>query len=266
MTTVRDIEQYLYAWAPRELAESWDNVGLLVGDPEAEVRRVLVALDVTPQVVAEAIEKDCQLIAAHHPVMNCAWNQVQTVRTDDRQGRVLTELIRHGIAAICMHTNLDAAEGGVNEVLAGIFGMQDWEGFADGCGRVGEVDPITVPELARKAQAVLGGRCNRPRSGPAVQVKFADTGRTVRRLAVISGAGGSMFEDALAVGADCLLTGEANHHAAIDAVRLGLSLVAAGHYATEFPVCAAIADRLRTAFPELEVRVSGENRDPFTYI
>ena len=123
-----------------------------------------------------------------------------------------------------------------------------------------------VPELARKAQAVLGGRCNRPRSGPAVQVKFADTGKTVKRLAVISGAGGSMFEDALAVGADCLLTGEANHHAAIDAVRLGLSLVAAGHYATEFPVCAAIADRLRTAFPELEVRVSGENRDPFTYI
>ena len=98
MTTVRDIEQYLYAWAPRELAESWDNVGLLVGDPEAEVRRVLVALDVTPQVVDEAIEKDCQLIAAHHPVMNCAWNQVQTVRTDDRQGRVLTELMdRYGM-------------------------------------------------------------------------------------------------------------------------------------------------------------------------
>ena len=174
--------------------------------------------------------------------------------------------VEKGISAICMHTNLDAAEGGVNEVLAGIFGMRDWKVFADGCGRVGEVEPITVPELARKAQAVLGGRCNRPRSGPAVQVKFADTGRTVKRLAVISGAGGSMFEDALAVGADCLLTGEANHHAAIDAVRLGLSLVAAGHYATEFPVCAAIADRLRTAFPELEVRVSGENRDPFTYI
>ncbi len=165
-----------------------------------------------------------------------------------------------------MHTNLDAAEGGVNEVLAGIFGMRDWEVFADGCGRVGEVDPIAVPELARKAQAVLGGRCNRPRSGPAVQVKFADTGRTVKRLAVISGAGGSMFEDALAVGADCLLTGEANHHAAIDAVRLGLSLVAAGHYATEFPVCAAITDRLHAVFPELEVRVSGENRDPYTYL
>ena len=266
MTTVRDIEQYLYAWAPRELAESWDNVGLLVGDPEAEVRRVLVALDVTPQVVDEAIEKDCQLIAAHHPVMNCAWNQVQTVRTDDRQGRVLTELIRHGIAAICMHTNLDAAEGGVNDVLADLFGIRQRTAFADGCGRVGDIDPITVPELAALAQRKLAALCNAPDTGTAVQVKFADTGKPVRRLAVISGAGGSLFAEAIAEGADCLLTGEANHHAAIDAVRLGLSLVAAGHYATEFPVCAAIADRLHAAFPELEVRVSGENRDPYTYL
>ena len=211
------------------------------------------------EVVAEAAAKQCEMIVSHHPVI---FDPLKRLSPQD----VPFQLVRAGISAICMHTNLDAAEGGVNEVLAGMFGMRNWEPFAGGCGRVGEVDLITVPELARKAQAVLGGRCNRPRSGPAVQVKFADTGRTVKRLAVISGAGGSMFEDALAVGADCLLTGEANHHAAIDAVRLGLSLVAAGHYATEFPVCAAIADRLRAAFPELEVRVSGENRDPFTYI
>ena len=266
MTTVRDIEQYLYAWAPRELAESWDNVGLLVGDPEVEVHRVLVALYVTPQVVDEAIEKDCQLIAAHHPVMNCAWHQVQTVRTDDRQGRVLTELIRHGIAAICMHTNLDAAEGGVNEVLAGIFDMKNMETFAEGCGRVGAIEEITVPELARKAQQELAARCNQPKNGPAVQVKFVDAGKPVKRLAVISGAGGSLFADALAMGADCLLTGEANHHHAIDAKRLGLSLIAAGHYATEFPVTAAVAAKLRAALPELEVLVSTENRDPYTYL
>ncbi len=258
MTTVQQVYEVMQRLAPPELAEHWDNPGLLV-DCGGEVRRVLVTLDITPEVVAEAAAKRCTVIAAHHPVI---FDPLKRLCSAD----VPYQLVQAGISAICMHTNLDAAEGGVNEVLAGIFGMQDWEVFADGCGRVGEVDPITVPELARKAQAVLGGRCNRPGSGPAVQVKFADTGRTAKRLAVISGAGGSMFEDALAVGADCLLTGEANHHAAIDAVRLGLSLVAAGHYATEFPVCAAIADRLRTAFPELEVRVSGENRDPFTYI
>lgn len=258
MTTVRQVYEAMQAIAPLELAEHWDNPGLLV-DCGGQMHRVLAALDITPEVVAEAAAKQCEMIVSHHPVI---FDPLKKIGPQD----VPFQLVQAGISAICMHTNLDAAEGGVNEVLAGIFGMQDWEGFADGCGRVGEVDPITVPELARKAQAVLGGRCNRPRSGPAVQVKFADTGRTVKRLAVISGAGGSMFEDALAVGADCLLTGEANHHAAIDAVRLGLSLVAAGHYATEFPVCAAIADRLHAAFPELEVRVSGENRDPFTYI
>ena len=258
MTTVQQVYEGMQRLAPPELAEHWDNPGLLV-DCGGAVRRVLVTLDITPEVVAEAAAKQCTVIVAHHPVI---FDPLKRLCPAD----VPYQLVQVGISAICMHTNLDAAEGGVNEVLAGIFGMRDWEVFADGCGRVGEVDPITVPELARKAQAVLGGRCNRPRSGPAVQVKFADAGKTVKRLAVISGAGGSMFEDALAVGADCLLTGEANHHAAIDAVRLGLSLVAAGHYATEFPVCAAIADRLRTAFPELEVRVSGENRDPFTYI
>lgn len=258
MITVNQVYEAMQAIAPLELAESWDNPGLLV-DCGGQMHRVLAALDITPEVVAEAAAKQCEMIVSHHPVI---FDPLKKIGPQD----VPFQLVQAGISAICMHTNLDAAEGGVNEVLAGIFGMQDWEVFADGCGRVGEVDPITVPELARKAQTVLGGRCNRPRSGPAVQVKFADTGRTVKRLAVISGAGGSMFEDALAVGADCLLTGEANHHAAIDAVRLGLSLVAAGHYATEFPVCAAIADRLRTAFPELEVRVSGENRDPFTYI
>ena len=88
----------------------------------------------------------------------------------------------------------------------------------------------------------------------------------MRRLAVISGAGGSLFEDAIAQGADCLLTGEANHHHAIDAKRLGLSLIAAGHYATEFPVTAAVAEKLRTAFPELEILVSEDARDPYTYL
>ena len=165
-----------------------------------------------------------------------------------------------------MHTNLDAAEGGVNDVLADLFGIRQRTAFADGCGRVGEIDPLTVPELAALAQRKLAALCNAPDTGTAVQVKFADTGKPVRRLAVISGAGGSLFAEAIAEGADCLLTGEANHHHALDAKRLGLSLIAAGHYATEFPVTAAVASALRAALPELEVLVSTENRDPYTYL
>ena len=258
-TTVHQIYEAMTRIAPPDLAESWDNVGLLV-DCGGEIRRVLVTLDITPEVVDEAASKGCALIVSHHPVI---FSPLKKLSAAD----VPFQLVQKGISAICMHTNLDAAEGGVNEVLAGIFGMREWSIFAEGCGRVGSIDPISVPELAKKAQAELAKRCNRPVDGSTpVQVKFADTGKTVRRLAVISGAGGSLFEDALAQGADCLLTGEANHHHACDAKRLGLSLIAAGHYATEFPVTAAVAERLRAAFPELEVWVSEENRDPYTYL
>ena len=258
MRTVNELYEAMQRIAPLELAESWDNPGLLV-DCGRPVDRVLVTLDITPDVVQEAVAKGCGLIVAHHPVI---FSPLKRLAPKD----VPFQLVQNGISAICMHTNLDAAEGGVNEVLAGMFGMRNWESFAGGCGRVGEVDLITVPELAQKAQDALGKRCNRPETGPAVQVKYTDSGMPVQRLAVISGAGGSLFEEAIAVGADCLLTGEANHHHACDAARLGLSLIAAGHYATEFPVTAAVAERLRAAFPELEVLVSTANRDPYTYI
>ena len=258
MTTVRQVHEAMQAIAPLELAESWDNPGLLV-DCGGEVHRVLTALDITPEVVEEAAAKQCEMIVSHHPVI---FDPLKRLGPQD----VPFQLVRAGISAVCMHTNLDAAEGGVNEVLAGIFGMKDMETFAEGCGRVGASEEITVPELARKAQQELTVRCNAPAVGPAVQVKFADAGRPVKRLAVISGAGGSLFADALAMGADCLLTGEANHHHAIDAKRLGLSLIAAGHYATEFPVTAAVAEKLRAALPELDVLVSTENRNPYTYL
>lgn len=258
MTTVQQVYEVMQRLAPPELAEHWDNPGLLV-DCGGEVRRVLVTLDITPEVVAEAAAKQCTVIVAHHPVI---FDPLKKLGPQD----VPFQLVRAGISAICMHTNLDAAAGGVNEVLAGIFGMQDPEPFAEGCGRVGSIEPITVPQLARKAQQELAARCNAPDVGSAVQVKFADTGKPVRRLAVISGAGGSLFEEALAMGADCLLTGEANHHHACDAKRLGLSLIAAGHYATEFPVTAAVAEKLRAALPGVEVLVSTANKDPYTYL
>lgn len=258
MITVNQVYEAMQAIAPLELAESWDNPGLLV-DCGGAVHRVLAALDITPEVVAEAAAKQCEMIVSHHPVI---FDPLKRLGPQD----VPFQLVRAGISAICMHTNLDAAAGGVNEVLAGIFGMQDPEPFAEGCGRVGSIEPITVPQLACKAQQELAARCNAPDVGPAVQVKFADTGKPVRRLAVISGAGGSLFEEALAVGADCLLTGEANHHHACDAKRLGLSLIAAGHYATEFPVTAAVAEKLRAALPGVEVLVSTANKDPYTYL
>ena len=160
MPTVREIEQSLFELAPREGAMSWDNVGQLLGNPEEEVRRVLVALDITEEVADEAIEKGCELIVAHHPVMNCKWLPVQTVRTDTPQGHLLIKLLTHGVAAICMHTNLDVAWGGVNDALAETLELVDPGPLCDnGLGRVGKLrQPMPLADFAQFVSRRLG--CN----------------------------------------------------------------------------------------------------------
>lgn len=247
MPQVKEIYDMLAELAPVELAEGWDNVGLLV-DSGKEVSGVLVTLDITPAAVEQAVQLGCQLIVSHHPVI---FGGLKRLSPSD----VAFQLVQNGISAICMHTNLDAADGGVNDVLAGLFDITQAIPFAGGCGRVGMVEETTTAQLAEKAQRILG-----------TAVKFADAGKPISKLAVISGAGGSMFEDAIAQGADCLLTGEANHHQALDAVRLGMSLIAATHQATEQPVVPVLAEKLRQAFPGLQVQCSTVDRDPFTYI
>ena len=255
MNTVRNIEQSLYAWAPRALAESWDNVGLLVGDPEAVVDTVLVALDITPQVVAEAVEKNCQLIVAHHPVMNCAWHQVQTVRTDDRQGRVLTELIRHSVAAICMHTNLDAAEGGVNDCLAQKLGLSGTIPLNEQkIGRIGTLScEIPLEQFLHDVVKSLSCR----------GLRYRDGGRPVHRVAVGGGACGEYIPHALAQGCDTFVTSDLRYNDFLD--TRGLNLIDAGHFPTEDVVCPEVVHRLQKAFPAICVSKSAVHRDAVQY-
>ena len=246
MTTVREIESFLYSWAPRELAESWDNVGLLVGDPEAAVERVLVALDITPQVAEEALERGCQLIVAHHPVMNCAWHPVQTVRADDQQGRTLTALLRGGVAAICMHTNLDAAEGGVNDILAEKLGLTQPEMLTEEkIGRIGTLKcEIPLVEFTHSVIELLG--CN--------GLRYVDAGRPVHRVAVGGGACGCYIPQAIAAGCDTFVTSDLKYNDFLDTE--GLNLIDAGHFPTENVVCPALQDRLTEAFPAVDVLCS----------
>ena len=128
MPTVREIEQALFDLAPRERAMDWDNVGHLLGDPDQAVERVCVALDITEAVAAEAIENGCQLIVSHHPIMNCRWLPVQNIREDTPQGHLLLRLLRSNVSAICMHTNLDVADGGVNDAFAAALAWSFLEG------------------------------------------------------------------------------------------------------------------------------------------
>ena len=132
MPTVHEIEEFLYELAPRDLAMEWDNVGLLVGDPDLPIRRALVALDVTEETAREAARSGFDLIVAHHPVMNLHWHQreLNTLRPDTRLGKLLIFLVKSGVAAICMHTNLDAAPGGVNDALAQVLGLTAADRYA----------------------------------------------------------------------------------------------------------------------------------------
>lgn len=154
MPTVAQIEQALFQLAPKDLAFDWDNVGHLEGSPDQEVQRVLVALDVTENVVSEAEKLGCQLIVSHHPLMNVRWHQaeMQTLRPDRYLGRLLRRLVKADISVISMHTNLDIAPGGVNDALAEALRIEDpgpMPGDETGLCRVGRLrNPVKLPDFA----------------------------------------------------------------------------------------------------------------------
>nr|WP_317398754.1 Nif3-like dinuclear metal center hexameric protein [uncultured Gemmiger sp.] len=246
--TVQQVLQILKEFAPPELACSWDNVGLLV-DAGRPVNAVAVALDITADVVKEAAESGCDLIVSHHPVI---FNPIKRMAADD----VPALLIKNGISAICMHTNLDATAGGVNDTLAGILGMTDTQSFAEGCGRIGNVKPTTAAALAKLCAERLGAH-----------PQFVETDRPVTRLAEVSGGGGSYLQEAIDLGADCFVTGEAAHHIALLAHQKGVGLVVAGHWATEHPVTRVLAEHLAANLPdEVRITLTLSDTDPFTYL
>ena len=257
MPTVREIEAALFELAPREGTMDWDNVGHLLGDPGQEVRRCMVALDITHAVAEEAIAAGCQLLVSHHPIMNCKWSQVQTVRDDTFQGSLLTRLLRANVSAICMHTNLDIAGGGVNDVLARALGIQEPEGFtSEGVGRCGwRAEPMALPDFVRFVSRTLG--CN--------GVRYAGAGKPVHRVAVGGGACGEFEDAAIAAGCDTFVTSDLSYHQFVDARVKGINLIDAGHFPTENPVCETVAAFLTQRFPNLQVQISASHKEAIQY-
>ena len=236
----------------------WDNVGQLLGDPAAEVTRVLVALDITEAVADEAIEAGCQLIVAHHPVMNCKWLPVQTVRSDTPQGHLLMKLLTNGVAAICMHTNLDVAKGGVNDCLAQALELVDPGPLGDpeGLCRMGTLkNPMPLQDFARFVCRALN----------ANGIRFAGAGGTVHRVAVGGGACGDYESYAIAAGCDTFVTSDLGYHQFLDAAGKGINLIDAGHFPTENPVCDRLAAYLASEFPAITIQKSASHREVIQY-
>lgn len=248
MQTVGEIYSYLCEFAPPELQMSFDNAGFLVGRLNSPVERVLLALDITEQVVKEAATLNAQLIVSHHPVIFGSISRI----TDRDGGEKLLSLIENRIAAICMHTNLDIAQGGVNDVLLSLLGAEPVGLLdADGCGRVGMLPaPMPLSDFLCLCRDRLG----------AEGLRYHDAGRTVSRLAVMGGAGAQAIPDAAKAGCDTYVTADIKYHQFQQAAELGLNLIDADHYYTENPVMQTLAEKLRLRFPELEVQLSEVHR------
>ncbi|MFI6348743.1 Nif3-like dinuclear metal center hexameric protein [Streptomyces sp. NPDC050560] len=254
---------------PQDLAEEWDAVGTVCGDPDAEVGRVLFAVDPVRAVADEAVRTGADLLVTHHPLY---LRGTTTVAADTFKGRVVHTLITHGIALHVAHTNADRADPGVSDALADALGVRPTGPLVPdpgdprgrrGLGRICAVEPpLTLGELAARAAALL------PAAAQGVRAA-GDPDLSVRTLAVCGGSGDSLFDQVRAAGVDAYLTADLRHHPASEAREHGpLALLDAAHWATEHPWCRLAATQLAAVSERhgwgLAFAVSDTVTDPWT--
>lgn len=248
VATVADVVGLVHDRYPPRTAESWDAVGLSAGDPDAEVRRILLAVDPVAETVAEAVDWGAQLMITHHPLL---LRGVHTVAASTLKGGLVHTLITKGVALLTAHTNADVARPGVSDALAARFGLRDTRPLVPapevaagaGHGRVGELPaPLSLRELAELAADVLP-------VGPAGVRAAGDPRRTIRAIAVCGGAGDSFLTDAAGAGVDAYVTADLRHHPASEHLGAGgPALLDVGHWSSERPWLDDLAEQLRTAF------------------
>ena len=255
MATVADVLKFVETLAPRELKMDWDNVGLNCGRRNKEVTKILVALDPFEHVCHEAAQWGADLLVTHHALI---WKP--SFITDlDNQGRNTLFLIENGIALINAHTNLDQAPGGVNDVLAAKLGLKNVEivNPVEGVGlmRCGEVEEQPLETFLATVKENL--RCD--------GLRYVSGGKPVRKVAVGGGSCAGGMAEVLAAGCDTFVTADVKYNQFWDAKDLGLNLIDAGHFHTENPVVAVLAEKIAAAFPDVEVKISESHTDCMKY-
>ena len=252
MATIKDILDYFEGFAPVSTAMDFDNVGLLAGDKNTEVTSALLALDITPEVVGEAAALGCELIISHHPVI------FQPIKRLDPESAAY-KLAKYGIAAVCMHTNLDLSETfGVNTCLADALGVEKLRRSVIGeCLFIGELPRETeMLSFAKHAKAALDCR----------GLRYTAVKDRVKTVAVASGSGGSEIFAAAAENADVLVCGEIKHHEINAANGLGVNIIDAGHFKSENVVILPLKNRLADRFSDITFTVSKSYDDKVNYL
>ena len=254
MPTVKDLLNVLQSFVPDTLAESWDNVGLLVGSPEQGVKRVLTALDPCISQVHEAVSRSCDVLLTHHPII---FHPLKSLRTDTPIGSFLAEAIKANLTVIACHTNLDSIAGGVSYTLAQGVGLTEIKPLIPsrnaidcGLGCMGHyVHPLTANELLDRLDIF----CQTPwilEAGPRPH--------NITRVAVCGGSGSSLAAAAFDLGADAYVTSEIKHDVARWAEEARFWLIDAGHFSTENPVVAVLAKRLQHELMNRELAITVE--------
>ena len=244
---------------PPYCACDWDNVGLLVGDEKREVRRILLALDATEDVIEQAVKKKADLLITHHPMI---FRAVKRITADDFTGRRILRLAKEGIAYYAMHTNYDSCFMG--EQAARRLGLLDTEVLepvadgqeeAFGIGKIGRLPCETTlracAELVKSAFGISSVRI------------FGDGGHMVKKVAVVPGSGGGEINRAILAGADLLISGDIDHHEGIDAMAQGLVVIDAGHYGLEHIFAVDMAGFLADKFGGAVSVECAQEREPF---
>lgn len=268
--TIREFIQQFQTFAPESYAVEGDPTGLHFGRLDQEINKILVTLDIRPEVVEEAKEIGADFIFAHHPPI---FKPVKRLTEDNPQQAMYADIIRAGIGVYAAHTNLDAAPGGMNDWLSDLYSLENTEvlrahttdetsGQAIGIGRIGDLaEPMTLQ--------AFGGFVKEKTGVNSLRMVVANKDRPVKRVAILGGDGGSYFEDALAKGADTFITGDVYYHTGHDMIAAGLNVIDPGHHFESI-----VKDKMTDKFNEwneskdwqVEVVASQLNTDPFTFI
>ena len=240
METVKSIYSELCRIAPLELQMSFDNSGFQFGRETAEVSKVLMALDITAEVVDEAAAIGADLLISHHPLI---FSPLKSI-TDEK----LLKLAANNISVISMHTNLDIVQGGVNDVLIEALGATAEASLDEqDCGRIGSMpEAMSMENFLAVCKAVLNTK----------GLRYYDSGRPVEKLAVMGGSGGDCVETAYRLGCDTYLTADIKYHQFLQAAELGINLIDGDHFCTENLIIPVLAEKLRTRFENVNFLVS----------
>ena len=247
--TVNELYAKLNELIPACLSCEWDNDGLMCSsDGEREVKKALVCLDVTRDAVRKAIDEDFDVIVSHHPFI---FKGLKSVTENDFIPQKVIELIRAEISVMSFHTRLDAVSGGVNDRLASLLGIENVVSFGEGIGRIGELNEESdAVSFAKKVKDLLG----------APAVFLADSGKKIKRVAVLGGSGDDFISEAIALGADAYVSGELGHHPMTDAPDMKITLIEVGHFYTEQPVCEVLCEMIKEIDGSVACEIYNSNR------